>query len=291
MRPAKPWLKLADLSIIFSAERLDQQAGATIGLIWHHTFYPYKLYLPLSRGDVARFNTEMPNIVTMPVDPAATHLQRIDKAIAGCEGKYVAVVPAGFPIRDMWVEDSLYALLNSGVGSEAFELEGSTPDCRAVVARKEHLCLARGKYPDMPVREGLIAAGISVRSLRPDEIPFQFDSMLNEARREEKNGEWKKAAKIYRYIGDHYHNQIWMRSQEALALFKAGDFAGAAELGSWINQQRPTVDTLLLEAKLKRRNRDFKSALVLLKQAEAILEGKEMPETNTTEVVNTFSEI
>jgi hypothetical protein len=191
----------------------------------------------------------------------------------------------------MWVEDSLYALINSAGGSEAFELEGSTPDCLALVARKDHLCLARGKYPDLSIREGLIAAGISVRSLRPDEIPFQFDSMLNEARREEKNGEWQKAARIYRYIGDHYDNQIWMKSQEALALFKAGDFARAAELGSLINQQRPTVDTLLLEARLKRRNRDFKSALVLLKKAEAILEGKEMPETEITEVVNTFSVI
>jgi hypothetical protein len=172
----------------------------------------------------------------------------------------------------MWIEDSLYALLNSG-GGEAFEIEGSTPTCQAVVARKDHLCLARSKYPDLPIHEGLVAAGISVRRLRPEEIPFQFDTLLKEAQTEEANGNWKKAAQIYGYMGEHYQNEIWMKSSAAEALFNAGDFGGAAELVAGINRQRPTVNTLLLEAKLKRRNRDFNTAIVLLKQAGEILAG------------------
>jgi glycosyltransferase involved in cell wall biosynthesis len=288
-RPAKPWAKLADLSLIFLADSINQQVATTIGLIWRYTFYPYKLYLPLPGGNFPRLGTDMPNIVMVPVDPAATQLQRIDRGLADCEGEYVAVVPAGFPVRDMWVENSLYALLNTSNGSEAFELEDSTPACWAVVARKEHLCLACSKYPHLPVREGLMASGINVRRLRPDEIPFQLDRLLKEAQTEEGCSNWKKAAEIYEYIGDHYHNQFWMKSLAAGALFKARDFARSAELASWLNQQRPTVDTLLLEAKLKRRGRDFNAALALLKRAEDILTGKELSDTRIPAVENIYS--
>jgi glycosyltransferase involved in cell wall biosynthesis len=270
-RPVKPWSKIEDLSIIFVADELNQEAGTTIGLVWRHTFYPYKLYLPLPGDSFSRLNTDMPNIVAVPVDRASTQGQRLDRAIAECEGQYVAVVPTGFPVRDMWIEDSLYALLNTPNQQEAFELEDSNSDCSAVVMRKEHLYLARGKYPNLPVREALTAAGISVRRLRPDEIPFQLDSLLEQAQKEEESGNWKRSAEIYGFIGDHYQNQLWMKSLKASALFKAGDFAGAAELASRINRQCPTVDMLLLEAKLKRRDRDFDSAVALLRQAEEIL--------------------
>jgi glycosyltransferase involved in cell wall biosynthesis len=293
-KPAKPWPKLADLSIVFVAERLNQQAGATMGLVWRHTFYPYKLYLPLPGDHISDFGfrisdfhvTDMTNVVTVPVDPTTTQLQRIDKALAGCDGDYVAVVPAGFPVRDMWLEDSLYALLNSARDHEAFELEDSTPACWAVVARKDHLQLARGKYPDLPIRQGLAAAGINVRRLRPDELPFQFDSLLEEAQAEDKNGNWKQAAEIYEYIGEHYNNQLWMKSLAAGALFRAGELGRAAELASWINQRRPTVDTLLLEAKLKRRERDFNAVIPLLERAEDILAGETLFDMKTPATEN-----
>ena len=135
--------------------------------------------MPVTDKDFNLLNTDMPNVVKTPVDPDTTQLQRVDKVLADCEGDYIAVVPAAFPIRDMWLEDSLYALLNTPNDREAFELEDSAPHCWSVVAHKEHLNLARGKYPYLPIREGLAAAGINVRRLRPDEIPFQFDSLLH----------------------------------------------------------------------------------------------------------------
>jgi glycosyltransferase involved in cell wall biosynthesis len=289
-RPAKPWSKLADLSIVFLTDRLNQEAGNTAGLIWRHTFYPYKLYLPLPGEDFSRLKIDMPNVVTVPVDPACTEQQRIDRVLADCEGEYVAVVPAGFPICDMWLEDSLYALLNTSNDREVFELEGSTPACWAIVARKEQLRLARGKFPHLPLREGLMSAGINVRRLRPAEIPFQFDSLLIEAQTEEKAGNWKKAAEIYEHIGEHYRNQLWMKSLAAGVLFKAGDFGRSAELASWVNQRRPTVDTLLLEAKIKRRQKDFKSALALLKGAEDILAGNVSSDIKMSTIVNKYCE-
>ena len=298
-RPAKPWVRIADLSIVFLVDKLDQQAGATMGLIWRYTFYPYKLYLPLSDKDFNLLNTDMPNVVKIPVDPAATQLQRIDRVLADCDSDYVAIVPAGFPVRDMWLEDSLYALLNTpndprqqhlGAGREAFELEDSAPICWAVVACKDHLHLARSKYPHLPIREGLAAAGINVRRIKPDEIPFQFDTLLQKARAEEENGNWRKAAEGYEYIGENYGNQLWMRSLAVGALFKAGSFARAAEIVSWINQRRPTVHTLLLGAKLKRRNHDFNVALSLLRRAEDILAGKEFYDTRASVITNALSE-
>jgi glycosyltransferase involved in cell wall biosynthesis len=290
-RPAKPWSKLADLSIIFLTERLNQDAGNTVGLIWRHTFYPYKLYLPLPGEDFSRINTDMPNIVTMPVDPDCSQLQRIDRVLADCEGEYVAVVPAGFPIRNMWLEDSLCALLNMPKTSEAFELEDSTPDCWAVVARKDHLQLARGKFPHLSLRDGLISAGVNVRRIRPDEIPFQLDMLVKEAKDEEKANNWKRAAEIYEYIGEHYHNQLLAKSWAAWASFKAGNLDGATELVSWVNQQRLTADTLLLEAKIKRQRKDFKSALVLLKKAEEILVGSVSADIKTSSIATKYCNI
>jgi len=290
-RPAKPWSKLADLSIIFLTERLNRDAGNTVGLIWHHTFYPYKLYLPLPFDDFSRINTDMPNIVMVPVDPACSQLQRIDRILADCEGEYVAVVPVGFPIRNMWLEDSLYALLNTTKTNEALELEDSTPDCWAVVARKGHLQLARSKFPHLSLRDGLISAGVNIRRIRPDEIPFQFDTLVKEARDEEKADNWKRAAEIYEHIGEHYHNQLLTKSWAAWALFRAGDLDKAYEFASWINQRRLTADMLLLEAKIKRRRNDFKSALVLLKKAEEILVGSVSADIKTSSIATKYYNI
>lgn len=270
-RPPKPWPKIADLSIIFLAERFNRQAGATIGHIWRHTFYPYKLYLPLPAADFKRLDTDMPNIVTVGVDPGDSDLRRIGKALAKCEGQYVTVVPAGFPVRDMWLEDSLYALINNTTETEAFELEGSTDRLWAVVLKTEHLRYAIDTSPNLPLRQSIEAAGITLRRIRPEEIPFQFDSLLKEAQAAEKMGDWLGAAQVYEYIAQNYHNHFWMKSLAANALFKAGQYDKAAQICRDLNKKRPTVDSLLLEAKIRRRHRDFDRAVNLLEKARLIL--------------------
>jgi glycosyltransferase involved in cell wall biosynthesis len=289
-RPSKSWTKFKDLSIIFSldsardgelveplTEIFDRDAGTTIGLIWQYTFYPYKLYIPLPYEGINRFKTDMPNVVTVPVTKTDTQLQQIEKTLAQCEGRYIAIVPAGFPVRDMWVEDSLYALINSTNNQEAFELERSTQNCRALVARREHIELACKAFPQLHPFEGLTAGGIKIRRITPEEIPFQFDTLLKIARMEQNNGNARQAAKIYIHIANRYKNQLWMKSLAAQALFNAGDFHEAAELVSSVNSQRPTVDTLLLEAKLKRKSQNYESAITLLNKAHQIILGKGQP--------------
>jgi len=275
-RPAKPWTKLGDMSIIFITERLNKQAGTTLGSIWQRTFYPYEVYMPLPTADFEKLDTDMPNIIPVLVNPLSSQAERIDSALARCEGEYIAIVPSGFPMREFWVEDSLHALVNSSVNKEGFELEDSTDKLWAVVVRKNELQYARRSFPHLSLRESLNAAGITIRRLQPEEIPFQFDQLLEKAHTAEKNGNWSKAAEMFEYITEHYQNELWMKTLAAKASFKAGGHIRAAELSREVNRQRPTVDTLLLEAKVKHKKKDFNSAIKLLEKAEQILEGKEL---------------
>jgi len=264
------------MSIIFITERLNKQAGTTLGSIWQRTFYPYEVYLPLPTADFEKLDTDMPNIIPVLVNPLSSGAERIDAALARCEGEYIAIVPSEFPMREFWVEDSLHALVNSSVNNEGFELEDSTDRLWAVVVRKNDLQYARRRFPNLSVRESLNASGISIRRLQPEEIPFQFDQLLEKAKLAEKNGNWSKAADMFEYITEHYENELWMKTLAAKASFKAGGHIRAAELSREVNRQRPTVDTLLLEAKVNREKKDFNSAIKLLEKAEQILEGKEL---------------
>jgi glycosyltransferase involved in cell wall biosynthesis len=271
-RPPKPWPKIKDLSVIFVADRLDNQAGKALGLIWRHTFYPYKLYLPLPQADLDRINTNMPNLIYVPVNPSSSQTERLDAALEKCEGEYIAIVPNDFPIDEMWVEDPLYALINSSVEGEGIELEGSTEQLWAAVLRKNDLLNARRGFTNLPLRESLIAARVLIRKLRPQEISFQFDHLLQQAQSAEKDGNWSQAAQVFEYIAAHYQNDLWMNAMAARSYFKAGCHTKAAELCRQVNQKRPTVDTLLLEAKLNRQKKDFNSAIKLLEKAQQVLQ-------------------
>jgi glycosyltransferase involved in cell wall biosynthesis len=294
-RPPKPWPKIEDMSIILVAGQLNEQVGEAIGLIWQHTFYPYKLFLPLPQIDLARLNTDMPNMVLVPVDPSSSQSQRIDAALAKCDGEYIVIVPSGLPIEDMWVENSLYALINNSASREGFELaphqlspgaernragraEFITPSLSigagwAAVLRKDDLQYARKNFPALSTEQSLKAVGITLRQPSVEELPFQFDHLLQLALSAEKDGKWAEAARLYEYIAQCHQNELWMKTQAAKAFFKAGDHNRAAELSCQVNQQRPTVDTLLLEARAKRNKDNFHSAIDLLRRAEQILVG------------------
>jgi len=218
----------------------------------------------------------MPNIVIVPVSSLATEAERIDAALERCAGDYVAIVPSGFAVDEMWVENPLYGLLNGQVSREGFELEGSTDTLWAAVVRKADLQFARRSFPNLPVRQSLRAAGVVLRQPSFEELPFQFDIFLKEARSAEKDGKWAAAAQMYEYIAERHQNELWMKSMAAKAFFKAGGHSKAAELCCEVNARRPTVDTLLLEAKVRREKKNFNSAVELLERAKQILEGKEL---------------
>ena len=275
-RPPKPWSKIRDLSIIFVAEKMDEQAKQTLNAIRQRTFYPYEIYLPLSRADYERLGMDIPNIVHVPVDSFEPQTRRIDAAIARCDGGYVAIVPSGFPIRQFWVEDSLYALISSSSCPKGLELEGSTDGLWAAVMERSVFENARRNFSSQTVQRSLRASGISIRRVLADEIPFQLDQLLEQSRLAEKNGEPVKAARMFEYIAGRYQNQLWMKTLAAGAFFNAGDLNRADQLCCELNRQRPVVDTLLLEAKIRRSKKEFEPAIGLLEEAEQILEGKEL---------------
>jgi glycosyltransferase involved in cell wall biosynthesis len=271
-RPPKPWPKMSDLSIIFLADRLDKQAGKTISSIWQHTFYPYRLYLPLPASDINRLNSEMPNLIPVPVNPSSSQARLIDTVLEKCDSEYIAMVMSDFPANNMWIENPLYALMNNRRSRWGYEPEGSTSEHWAAVVTKDDLQLARRSFPDLPVRESLKAAGIVLKHPEFEEMPFQLDNLLQQAFSAEKNMNFSQAGRIFEYIAENNQNVLWMKRLAAKAFFKAGDHTRAAELCHNINRQHPTVDTFLLEAKIKRQKEDFNSAIELLKKAEQILE-------------------
>lgn len=269
-RPTQPWPRIKDLSIILLAERGDHSTADTMLRIWRYTFYPYKLYVPLPPDELARLNVRMPNVELMPVPSLSSPGARLDAALRTCAGDYVAVVPAGLAVEEMWLEYPLYVLINSRA-PEGLLVAKTTPSSRAVVVRRGDLERARQAYPLSSVEASLTAAGIHLRLPREEELPFQFDELLRQAKLAEADGDWIKAARLFEQMGARFANTRWMRAMAARAYFEAGDHEQAGQLSHEANQERPTVETLLLEAKVRRHQRDFNTAMGLLGRAERLL--------------------
>jgi hypothetical protein len=254
--------------------------------LWQRTFYPYRLYIPLPPADLARLNIEMPNVVLVPVEPLSSADERVDVALQQAQGQYVAVAPSGLPFVDLWVENSLHALIRNPLSCEGFLLndvgDGESPggpscvadtEQRGLVVRRADLLRARSAHPHLSVEASLTACGVRVRRPRPEELPFQFDNWLQEARLAEADGDWATAARMFESLADRYQNRIWLETMAARAHFEAGHHEEAARRSGRVNRVRPTVDTLLLEARAHRRRRDFAEAIRLLSQAEQWLCG------------------
>ncbi len=275
--PPKPWPRMGELAIIMALDRLNHEVGQTLMRIWRHTFYPYQLYLPLPPADLARLDIEMPNVVCVPVDPRSSVDERVDAALQKAQGQHVAVVSMGIPVEDMWVEDAVHAILQSREDREGFLLAGCEPGRWGAVVRRSELEQARAAYPHLSIEGSLAAFGVRLRSPSLEELPFQFDELLRQGKLAEAEGDWTLAARLFERMGRQYGNELWMKTMAARAYFEAGDRAQAGRLSREVNRLRPAVDTLLLEAKVRRRQRDFAGAIELLRQAEQGLSDAKEP--------------
>ena len=214
----------------------------------------------------------MPNLIPVPVNPAFSQSQQINVVLERCDSEYIGIVTSGFPINDMWIENPLYALMNNPQSRQGYESAGSTNELWAAVITKDDLQLALRSVRDLSVRESIIATGIVLKQPDFEELPFQFDNLLQQALLAEKDKNFSQTGQMFEYIAENHRNELWMKKLAAKAFFKAADYTRAAELSHNINRLRPSVDTLLLEAKIKREKEDFNSAIELLKTAEQILE-------------------
>ena len=274
-RPAKPWPKLDDLSIIVLTDRLDGQAEQLLRDIWSHSFYPYQIYLPLPESDLVSLQTVVPNILGVCVDEKSSLSERFDAALECCDGEYVAVVPRGFSIKYdevAWIEKSLAPLIKGSNPDEAFEITGSSAENWAAVFRRGQVERARRCHGELEVRESIGAGGIKMRLPCEEEYPFQFDNLLAGAEEVEKQGDYLRASQIYDYIQKHYENELWMKIRRANALYHAGKYDEAAGIAGELNSQRFTVATLLIEARIRRKQAEHGRAIELLRRAEEILE-------------------
>ncbi len=271
-RPAKPWSCIKDLSIIIVAERFDDTTVPMLEAIHRYTFYPHRVYLPLPASDIAKLGPRA-NVVPVPVDASLSASQRIDAALAVCEGDLVAVVSQGFAIRNFWIEDSIYPL--PAHPETAFELEDSNETQRGIVGTREAIERARREHPGLSLFQSLPQTGVGVRRVEPEEIPFQYDQLLEEARKRMGERDWSGAAGMFEHLADNYGNELWIHSLAADAHYRAGNHDRAGELCREVNGRCPTIDTLLLEARLHKHRNDHQSAIALLERAVDSIDGRE----------------
>ena len=81
---------------------------------------------------------------------------------------------------------------------------------------------------------------------------------------------------MYEYIAENHKNEVWMKGLAARSFYKSGEYKKALKYSREVNSTRPTVDTLLTEAKLCRTRNNSNTAINLLRQAEEILEGRQL---------------
>lgn len=278
-RPAKPWTKVKDLSLILIAECLDDQVKQELMDIWSHSFYPYQIYLPLPQEDLDRLETMVPNILGVPVSMKSSPEERFDVALRCCEGDYIAILPSDFYLKgneSAWIERSLKPLMSCDDPDQAFEAVGSTPRCWSAVFKREQIERARRQYGNLPVRESVAATGIKLREPRYEEFPFQFDDLVKAAEEVEEKGNWLYASQIFEYMCEKYRNELWMKTRWANALYHAGRYDEALSIAEELNLKRPTVSTLLIEARIHRKRDDVSLAIEQFEKAEDILQGSEL---------------
>ena len=291
-RPPKPWDKIADLGVLIAAQRLDESLERTLLDLWSHSFYPKKIFVPLTEAEFGAFKTAVPNVVTVKAERGESIEIRIERMLRQCDAEFVAVVPCGINVEAdevCFLEKSLYPLL-SGDNRQVFELDESQGQRWGATMRTELLAESRRRFGDMGIREGLEAVGAGIRKPKFEEYPFLFDHFLSAAELTERDGDWGRAARIYEYIEQRCGNELWMQIRRANALYHLGRWQVGAKTAEGINSVRPTAASLLVEARCRKKMNDFEGAIRLYEQAEAILDGRCEGRFDTEKIISADKE-
>lgn len=277
-RPPKPWPRMPDLSVIALPDRIDDLAADRIRRLYAVTFMPFEVYLPAAPSDVARLGIDMPNLVPVPAAGGVSVEARVDAALDRLGGDYVAVVPHGVPMTLLWVEDALHAAVGDPTGRTAFTLTGHSEVRPAFVVGAGQLRRARAGRGERRLLDSLRGVGAEVREPRPGEWALGFERVFQAAESLEEEGNWVQAAALYNQIHPRFGNTRWMRERAAAALYRAGGRDDEAlDIVGDLNRGRPTVSTLILEARLHRRCDRLNDAVGLLERARSILNAEGLP--------------
>jgi hypothetical protein len=275
-RPPKPWHKLDDMSVFVLAERMDPSVEQLLRDIWSHCFYPYRIFLPLTAEELSRFKTVVPNVVPVQVSANDAIGLRLSKMLSQSDAPLATVLSPGITVpsgESMYIERSLFPLMNQKHGGTAFEIPESDDAHFGAAVYAAALHRAMQTSP-ADIRSGLLSAGIEVRKPAFKEYPFQFDNLLSAAELSQLDGDWYKAARIYDYLAEHYGNTLWMQVRQANALVQSGRSRKAAETIETVNRVRPTVASLLIAARNEKKQNRHREAIPLYQRALSILRGQ-----------------
>ena len=109
-RPAPPWPRMQELSIIFIPQETNEQTIEKLRAIWLMTFCVFTLILPKRCENRCELKIDMPNVRYFSIDSFGNSAQVVDEALKCCDGEFAAIVPGNFKIKQSWIEDSLYAI-------------------------------------------------------------------------------------------------------------------------------------------------------------------------------------
>jgi glycosyltransferase involved in cell wall biosynthesis len=275
-RPPRPWAKVEDLAILIAAQRADGGLSEMVRNLWSRTFYPNRIYIPLTNQEMGRFKCDIDNVVPVAVAEGDSCDQRLARMLGQVNAPLTAILTAGIsmpPQEAIYLERSVYSLLGGKNSRTIFEIKESDPAHFGAVGHTRTLRDAVERGHSLSA-QSLRSAGLEVRKPRVDEYPFQFDNLLCSTEMQQIEGQWGQAAKIYDYLAEHFGNEIWMQTRRANALYHAGQYAAAAEAAGQLNRRRPTVTTYMIEARARKKMQDYKTAVSLYGRALEILTDK-----------------
>jgi glycosyltransferase involved in cell wall biosynthesis len=274
-RPPKPWPCMKDLALVVPIAPGDSAMAERIGKFWGQTVWPFELILPLEPGEANRLSTSLPNTRVVPIRAGASLGTKVDAALAASDADFIAVVPPETPVHELWIEPAAWALQHHASANQAIQLCDRQAQPLPAVFRAEELRRGRRGRGDVDFLASLRQAGLEFRAAVQNELPLQFDLLLESAKAMETDGNWPQAAALYEQARRGGANVDWMQLAQARALAEVpASSAAARELCGQINSRRPTVESLLLEARLHRRAENIEQAVVLLERARRVLQRK-----------------
>jgi len=267
-RPPRPWPKMKDLSILLAAEGPGLDAAADAAGLREGLYVPFQLYLAAPEA------AEAPEgAVHVPVGPDWPWDARVDKALRCCEGDAVAVLPARGRISAEQVTAAFHALVAHAEADEGLLLCPPGGGAWGAVLWRQQWLRARNNWPALPLRRALEADGVRLRPPRPEERPFAFERAFGAARAAEEEGCFRQAAGRYEALAGEHGDADGLAEAAAESLSREGrSDPEALGLCRRVNAARPTVATLLLEARLRKRAHRTAEARDLLLRARRVLQ-------------------
>jgi len=269
-RPPRPWPKIAELAVVLAPAAAARWPVA-MEEIRRRTVVPHRLYLAVTADEAKPLGNCPDDVACVPVGPGWPWDARVDKALGRVECPCVAILPEPPGGAVGSVQDAWHVLTRHAAEDEAIRI--GPAGTFAGVFRTEQLLVARRRRPALSIRRSIEADGIVLRSPRPDELPGAFDDLVRRARDAADHGRGIEAAQLYEAAGQYSGQTLWTDEAAARALYRHGGHDEQALAAcTRVNARRPTVASLLLEARLLRRSGQVDHAAQRLQRAREFLE-------------------